>query len=426
MKLDARQEQKQTQALSQYQAQSLSVLAMDNSALEEFVRNEQEENPLLEVPEQAWSAGGFGGGEARDEYWNAPAPQELTLQEHLLSQLDERTLAPEDLRAIRFLLDSLDASGYLTVSAEEAAALTRLPAARVQRNIERLRALEPAGVAADTLAQCLELQLTRAGETDGALLRLVREHLEDVGAGRYAELARVLGVSRARLEGYLTRIRALNPRPGAGFGESGVQFIVPDLVCRLQDGAWDVRINDGWMGAVGLSGYYEKLLRASDEPEVQAYFTQKLARARFVLMSIEKRRATLTQIAEHAVERQSRYLLGQGPPAPYTFRQLAAELGVHESTVGRGVRDKYIDTPRGTMPLRALFTVALGSDEAVSRDSAVATLCALVAAEDPARPLSDQALSARLASQGIRVSRRTVAKYRELAGIPSTSQRRQR
>lgn len=344
----------------------------------------------------------------------------------MLSQLDERTLAPDDLRAVRFLLDSLDDSGYLTVSAKEASMLTRLPVARVQRNIERLRALDPAGVAADNLAQCLELQLARAGTVEEPLRALVRYHLEAVAAGHSAELARTLGVSRAVLDGYLARIRSLNPRPGAGFGENGVQFVVPDLVCHMQDGAWSVRINDGWMGTVGLSGFYEKLLRAADDPEVSDYFSRKLARAKFVLSSIEKRRETLTQIAQHAVRRQSAYLLGQGPLAPFSFRQLAAELGVHESTVGRGVRDKYIDTPRGSMPLRALFTVALGSDEEVSRDSAMAALRALIEAEDAAHPLSDMALSERLAAQGLQISRRTVAKYRELAGIPSTTQRRQR
>lgn len=433
MKLKAEASLSQRQTLSQSQSQSLEILAMPNIELEDFVRREQEENPFLEMPEQGWTyertaqASVWGEDDGSyDALRNVAAPQGVSLAEYLLSQLDEHTTPPNEFRILRYIIESLDDSGFLSVSIKELSMLLHEPVALVQTCAERVRTLEPAGVGADCLAQCLELQLAREGALDSAFQQLVRYHLEDVAASRYQDAARAIGVSRERLLEYVERLRGLCPRPAAAFGACGTQFVVPDVICKWEDDTWNVRISEGWVGCVGLSRLYEGLMKAANEPEVQAYFTERIARAKFVLQSIAKRRETLLGIAQQTAERQTAYLLGRGPLVPYTMRQLAETLGVHESTVGRGVHDKYMQTPRGTVPLRALFTAALGADEDVSRDGVQQALRALIEAEDAAHPLSDQALCERLCAQGLTISRRTVAKYRELLGIPSTTGRKRK
>lgn len=437
MQQRAEQNTTQEQTLSARQMQSLAVLAMSNDELSDFVSREQEENPLLEIGEGSLarermtetavflSGGtaqprGTGGGISYD----IAAPEAATLSEYLRSQLDERMLSADERCIVGFVLDSLDEQGYLTISAKEISLLTHTPVALVQQCVERVRRLEPAGVAADNLAQCLELQLARQDALDAHVVRILRCHLEDVAAGRIGDIARSIGISRERVQKYIDRIRALSPYPAAGFGTGGTQFIVPDLIVSWQEDVWSIEINDGWMGSIGISRLYEGLMRSVDEPEVAAYFTQRIARARFVLDCIEKRRETLTGIARVLCARQDAFLRGTGSLRPMTFRQMAETLGVHDSTISRAVRDKYIQTPRGSMPLRSLFTAAVGTDDEISRDSAVQRIRTLIAAEDKAHPLSDSMLAERLAESGIRLSRRTVAKYRDGLGIPGTAQRK--
>ena len=178
------------------------------------------------------------------------------------------------------------------------------------------------------------------------------------------------------------------------------------------------------MGSVGISTLYDRLLRSDDRPEVKAYYAERLAQAKFVLTCIEKRRATLTEIASRVVVWQSDYLLYGKPLKTLTFHQLAAAMGVHESTVSRGVRDKYIQTPRKTLPLRDLFTVSLDAEQGISQAQAMQALRKLIEEEDKHTPLSDQTLMERLKAAGIPLARRTIAKYRESLGIPSAAQRK--
>lgn len=437
MQQRAEQNTAQEQTLSARQVQSLAVLSMSNDELSDFVSREQEENPFLEIGEggivrermtetAAFLSGGTavsrgtGGGISYD----IAAPETATLAEYLHSQMDERTLSVDERHIVDFVIDSLDEQGYLTISAKEVSLLTHSSVALVQQCIERIRALEPAGVAADSLAQCLELQLIRLGAWDETTARILRYHLEDVAAGHIGDIARSTGISRERVQKCIDRIRTLSPHPASGFGSAGTQFIVPDLTVSWQDGAWSIEINDSWMGSIGISRLYEGLMRSVDEPEVAAYFTQRIARARFVVECIEKRRGTLTGIARVLCARQDPFLRGIGALRPMTFHHMAEALGVHDSTISRAVRDKYIQTPRGSMPLRSLFTAAIGTDDEISRDSAVQLIRTLIAAEDKAHPLSDSALAERLNETGIHLSRRTVAKYRDGLGIPGTAQRK--
>ncbi len=325
---------------------------------------------------------------------------------------------------MRFLIDSLDGQGFLDLSAQEAAGVLHVDPMLAARCMERLRALDPPGVGARDLGDCLRVQLQRAGKSNAAFERLLQDHLEDLAAGHFSKIARETGIPRLVQRACMEAIRELNPHPAAAFSEEVVGYVVPDLICEHVDGEWQIQINDRWMGSVGISSMYDRLLRTDESPVVREYYAERLARARFVLSCIEKRRATLLDIARRVVACQEEYLLRGGALRPLTFHQLAEEMGVHESTISRGVRDKYMQTPRATLPLRELFTTSLDAGDAVSQAQALEMLKALISREDKTCPLSDQALADRLQKQGVVLARRTVAKYRESLGIPGAAQRR--
>lgn len=434
MKLNAKQELAQKQTLSQAQVQSLTVLAMTGDELEQFVQREVEDNPLLEQPDlTAAPVSQTGGcrvslsrssGEDEAAYRDIPATERTSLRDHLRSQLDARTMDADEVRCLRFLIDSLDGQGFLDTSAQEVASLLGVPMDVATRCVERLRTLDPPGVGARDLGDCLALQLRHAGQSNAAFDTLLHDYLEDLAAGRFQKVTKETGIPRLVQQACLEAIRTLDPHPAAAFSDDTVTYVVPDLVCDYVDGEWSVQINDRWMGSVGISAMYDRILRADKSPAVQAYYIERLARARFVLTCIEKRRNTLLDIAQRVVSCQADYLLRGGSLHPLTFRQLAEEMGVHESTVSRGVKDKYIQTPRATIPLRELFTTSLDGDEQVSQAQAQELLRDLIAREDKTCPLSDQALAERLSRQGIKLARRTVAKYRESLGIPVAAQRK--
>lgn len=434
MSMNARQELTQKQMLSQAQVQSLSVLAMTGDELERFVQREVEDNPLLEQPDctaaPVLQTGGCrvslsrSSGEDEAAYRDIPALERSSLRDHLLGQLDERTLTTAELRCMRFLIDSLDGQGFLDLSAQEAAGVLHVDPMLAAQCVERLRALDPPGVGARDLGDCLRVQLQRAGKSNAAFERLLQDHLEDLAAGHFSKIARETGIPRLVQRACMEAIRELNPHPAAAFSEEVVGYVVPDLICEHVDGEWQIQINDRWMGSVGISSMYDRLLRTDESPVVREYYAERLARARFVLSCIEKRRATLLDIARRVVACQEEYLLRGGALRPLTFHQLAEEMGVHESTISRGVRDKYMQTPRATLPLRELFTTSLDAGDAVSQAQALEMLKALISREDKTCPLSDQALADRLQKQGVALARRTVAKYRESLGIPGAAQRR--
>lgn len=434
MKMDAKQELTQKQMLSQAQVQSLNVLAMTGDELEQFVQREVEDNPLLEQPDlTAAPVSQTGGcrvslsrasGEEETAYRDIPAPERTSLRDHLRGQLDERALSAAEWRCMCLLIDSLDGQGFLDASAQEIASVLQIDPVIAIRCVERLRLLDPPGVGARDLGDCLALQLQRQGKSNAAFERLLQGYLEDLAAGHFQKITKQTGIPRLVQRACMEAIRELNPHPAAAFSEETIGYVVPDLICEYVDGEWLIQINDRWMGSVGISTMYDRLLRADNSPVVREYYSERLARARFVISCIEKRRVTLLNIVRRVVERQSGFLLSGQALRPLTFRQLADEMGVHESTISRGVRDKYIQTPRGAMLLRGLFTISLDRGETVSQAQALQMLKELIAREDKSCPLSDQALSDRLQKQGVALARRTVAKYRESLGIPGAAQRK--
>jgi len=334
----------------------------------------------------------------------------------------------------RSLVDFLDADGYLRTDDAELARLLGRDVAEVAAARRVLQRCEPTGVGARDLAECLRLQLEERGLLDDVTAGLL-ERLELLARADWERLSRELGMEVERVVAAARRLRTLEPRPGRGFaGDEEAVGIVPDLrVLRVQ-GRWRVELVSEAQPRVGLDRalYAELCERVRDE--ARRYVSGCIQEARGVVQAVEQRARTLLRAAR-AIFRHQLGFLERGPEGlrPLTLREVAETVGVHESTVSRAVAGKYVETPHGVLPLRFFFTAALaatpaagGEEGEVSAEAVRRHIRRLVEAEDPARPLSDDAIARLLAREGIRVARRTVAKYREMLGIPSSTLRRRR
>ena len=442
-------QQTQTQKLSQRQLYGVELLRLGTQELDAYVRELAQENPLIEVEEgQTASAGPAPGrnelldrlkwledNDRQNWFYQQFSDEELdplarigtgggleeTLVSFLTRQLDRLRLDGETRRLVEYLICCLDDDGYLRTSLKELS--KGEPLDKLAGALAVLRTLEPAGVGAENLSQCLVLQLERIGER-GPALAIAQNHLDALARRHYRAIALALNVTQDQVEQARLIIRELDPRPGAVFQSGGhVQYIQPDLIVEEKEGRLTVRSARGDRPPFRMSRYYRDLLEKSEDREVRDYLTEKLRQAENVLWAAEQRGSTLLRCAQVIVERQSEFFRS-GPEAlrPLGMGEVARELGLHESTVSRAVREKYLQCPRGLYPLSWFFTRSAGAG--VSGAAARKLLLRLLDGEDKAGPLSDRELSERMAREGCPISRRTVAKYREELGIPGASGRK--
>lgn len=410
---------RQSAALTPQMVQSMKILQLDAQSLAEYLDELMLENPLLEESGPPRRPGGLaavgGGDDALLRRCAAPERTE-TLAEHLLAQLDARPLAPELRREAQRIAENLNAAGWLDSGDADPEALALI------------QSLEPAGVGARTLSECLCLQLRRRSPVPELARAIAERCLEDLARSHYAQIARTLGAPQAAVREACALIRTLQPRPGAAFAPpEQTVYITPDVLVEVRSGEVAISLNERCFPVLELSRSYSLLFRTQDDPELRCYLLEKQRQARWVLDALAQRRQTLLRCAEQITAVQRAFFCTPGAPlAPLRMAQTAEALGVHESTVSRAVKGKYLQCERGTFPLSAFFSRKLPcGGSGASADRAKALLAALVAAEDRRTPLSDQQLAERLAAQGCPISRRTAAKYRAELGIPSTLERRE-
>lgn len=439
-------EQSQIQKLSSEMIQSMEILQMGMMELHEYVEEQLLENPVLEREERyereegsallrkmEWltsggrSRGAAYSGEYRDAAENMAAPCGETLYDHLNAQVPWNELSPAVRRGVECVLTGLNDNGWLEETVQELARRGGIDPDAVAAAESIVQGLEPAGVGARTLTQCLELQLARAGET-GLALTIVREHLEDLAKDHYNRIARATGASREAIQQACRRIRTLDPRPGAPFAHAEpTAYVVPDILVCEEDGRLLVSDAGSLMPELRISACYMKLMRDSEDAAVREYLTQKMQQAEWVLKGIGRRRDTMLRCAQCIVARQEDFFRrGREFLRPMLLAEVAAEIGVHESTVSRAVRNKYVQCAWGLFPLSGLFSRPVGAArEDVSAEQVKSRLRELLEKEDRRRPLSDQKLCDALAAQGMTLARRTVAKYRDEMGYPSAPGRRE-
>ncbi len=355
-----------------------------------------------------------------------------TLSDHLLWQLELENLDRRSTTIGQAIIDAVNDDGYLTDDLETIRA-TLAPDVvasidEIETMLERVQAFDPAGVAARSVGECMLLQLGQLdGDTAGLELacRIAGEHLELLAEQRYDALRRVLAATADELEDALLLVRACHPRPGAAIQAPTTEFVVPDVFIRRVDGRWLVELNDSIAPRLRVNPVYAGSLGRDDGYDV---LKTQLQEARWLVRSLEIRSDTLARVALTIVERQSAFLEhGEEHMQPMVLRDVAEATGMHESTISRVTVNKYMLTPRGMFDFRYFFSSHVPGSEGDQSSTAVrARIRKLVAAENPGKPLSDNRIATMLADDGIQVARRTVAKYREALGIPSSSARRQR
>jgi RNA polymerase sigma-54 factor len=353
------------------------------------------------------------------------------LPDHLMWQLRLSDLSDQEKEVGAMIIGSLDKDGYLPLQPEEVAFLVDCwPDVHiVERVLGRIQEFDPPGVAARGLSECLLLQLRQLGLPDDSLpSRIVRDHLPMLESRRFDRLARELGVTIEQIAEATKVVSVLEPKPGRDFGDTDARYVTPDVHVHKVGDEYVVTLNEEGLPRLRVSSFYRRMLGQNGTPEARGYIQEKMRAAAWLIKSIHQRQRTLYMVTSSIVKFQREFLdKGVSCLRPLVLKDVANDIGMHESTVSRATAGKYVHTPQGTFELKYFFTSSLrgGHGAEVSAESVKEKIREIIAKEDARKPLSDQYIAELLGKEQIDIARRTVAKYRELMGILPSSKRKQ-
>jgi RNA polymerase sigma-54 factor len=446
----------QSQTLAPQMRKSLEILQAGTMELSQLLRQALESNPTLEDitevtsldedspdPEEADSLEYMNETEddwrdrsileGRNSQWtqedeerrqrlydNIVAPE--TLQQHLQHQLD-LSLVDLDIReAAKIILGNLDDRGFLELPLTEIATTGSAPIGKLRKALDLIKTFEPPGVGASGIQESLLLQLERSSGTETLEYRIVRDHLEDLARKRHPQIARALGTTVERIAEAAESIGRLSPNPGGEFDPTGNPYILPDVVIeRDDDGNWGARLTGEHLPSLRINDFYKDMIGKNGvDQKARAFLRDQIRDGRSLIRSISLRQETILAIAHKLIEQQKDFLeKGHRHLRPLTMNDIADELSLHATTISRAVAGKYVLTPQGLMEMRAFFATGYqtegGAD--VSNAGVREAIQQLIAQENPAKPMSDDAITKALEKQGVKVARRTIAKYREQLNI---------
>jgi RNA polymerase sigma-54 factor len=437
------------QAIRLLQLPLLELNSQIEQALAENVMLETEEPEAPEpIAEEApvvagdgedmspWSDVPRGGGEPWSDDSRRPEfadRSDETLRDHLLWQLEMEHFSPREIVIGQALVDAIDEDGYLTepldVIQQALHDEARFGVDEIEQTLRKLQALDPAGVGARDLGECLQIQLRQYDESVAGrdlALRIADGYLDLVAEQQYATLRRRLGVSEEELDEAVTLVRSCHPRPGSALQSAATEYIIPDVYVRKQDGRWIVEVNRSIAPRLRVNQAYANLLRGDGQ---HANLRTQLQEARWLVRSLEIRHDTLLKVAMSIIEQQVEFFeRGEEAMKPMVLRSIADTIEMHESTVSRVTTRKYMHTPRGIYEFRYFFSSQLAAADGTEQSSTAirAKIRRLIGQENPQKPLSDSKIVTLLAEEGTRIARRTVAKYREAMNIAPSSERRER
>jgi RNA polymerase sigma-54 factor len=397
---------------------------------------DQREEPEVEMADENWEAATSG---TSDSPWSGDDDRssdfsdqhEKTLQEQLIEQLELAKLSPIDLAIARVITDAITDDGYLHDELEDIRA-SLLPeivatAADLERVLAIVQSLEPIGVAARSLGECIALQLRQLHPDTPArdiAIRVAQEHLDLVGSQQLGLLRRHLRCSEGDLEMALALVRSCHPRPGAAVNPNQAEYVIPDVFVRRTEHGWIVEINQATVPKVRVNQNYANLISRSPD---HAMLRTQLQEARWLMRSLEIRNETLIKVARCIVQRQSGFFdIGEEAMVPLILKDVAEAVEMHESTISRVTTAKYMHTPRGVLEFRYFFSSHVEAADGTEMSSTAirAKIKKLISQENPENPCSDSKLAEILSQEGIPVARRTVAKYREGMQIAPSNERK--
>ena len=471
MKLGYEQLAEQTQRLilTSELVQAIKILRYNSQELDDYLREQLLSNPVLEAE------GNIDGADGRDEadeeesgraktskadeefdwaeylndreiddvsyvYWNDygahydfPYEQyvskDISLTEHLMLQLQLADIKETYERIGTYIIETLDQNGYMTQSTAQLAQQLGVDEEKVCKTIKILQGFEPAGVCASDLKECLKIQLDALGISDSHTLNVLDHHLEDLARNRLSNIAREEGCSIKEIQRIAGIIKTLEPKPGRQFSmPEEVKYIIPDVIVEKAAGEFVITLESGDAPKLGVSSYYREILNNENkDSNTSKYLTGRLKSALWLIKSLEQRKQTIYSVVSAIVKHQKDFF-NNGPLylKKLTLRQIADELGVHESTVSRSIHGKYLQCSMGLYELKYFFPGGLirTDGEAVSSESVKTRLKEIIKTENPFKPLTDQQITDALNRMGIRVSRRTIAKYRDELEIASSARRK--
>ena len=443
-------EQTQKLSMTPELIQAIQILQFNNQELSDYIQNELLENPVLEA-EKLDSEAEIDIREkiAESDYeldtyrqWENSADDDdsdytyeqyvsfkYTLVDYLLGQLQFSNLKGRCAEIGRYMIEAIDDNGYLTMSVEEIAETMNATTEEVEKVLDVIQTFDPVGVGARNLRECLIIQLAARGELDDETEFVIQNMLEALADNRISQIAKTLGIKNQDVQKIADKIRSLEPKPGRLYdSDENVKYIVPDVFVEKIDGEYVVTTNDTSMPRLMVSSYYNRLsAEAAKDEELNKYLNNRFNAAVWLIKSIEQRKHTIYNVATAIVRYQQDFFdYGEKHLKPLTLKQIAEEVGIHESTVSRSINGKYMQSPRGVFELKYFFTsgVASGDGTGVSSNSVKSFIKEIIDGEDPKKPYSDQEMADILKAKGIDISRRTVAKYREGMHILSSSKRR--
>lgn len=444
----------QQQTLAPQMRQSLEILQSNTLELQQLLRQAMDTNPVLEDETESLSvedldhdapdpdeipaddpdddlrdlaimesralASSSDDEERREHLYNSIVGPE-TLQQHLLAQLDLALAEPELYEAALALLGSMDERGFFEESLGELAGRLGMARTRLEEAKLLLQSFDPPGIAAADLRESLIIQLGRLGRLNSLEYRIVDSHLADLARKHFPQIARALKVSVDQVCVAAEHIANLDPSPGTSFEGSSNPYIVPDVAFeRDESGEWTAALTNEYLPRLRLNDTYKDMLGTSPDRKLRSYLRNQLRDGRTLIKALDQRQATILAIAEQILVRQTEFMsLGPRHLRPLTMNEIAEAIGVHPTTVSRAVAGKYVRTPYGVTDMRRFFATGYTTDEgdAVSNAGVREAIQEIVSGESPSKPLSDSAIEKELKSQGLKVARRTIAKYRDQLGI---------
>ena len=433
--MELRQETELQQKISQNTIQAVSILQMGNQELEEYLETMALENPVIETEEAGMAMDIGQDGKSKiprktyEDYQNRAYRDEETgkedfrgeeegdsLENFLLEQVLYMDIEESCASVLKYLIYDLDERGYLTEEPEEIAVSLGIEPEEIQKAVEILHSMEPTGVGARNLQECLLLQLRKKTGTE-LEEAIIQDYLVELGKNQLSRIAEQTGRSLEEVREARERILGLNPRPSNYFPTGRFkEYLIPDIiVVKLRD-YFEILVNDGQNARFHISDFYREMESRVEDKEAAEYIREKIRQAEWLQQCLVQRKATLLKLAEKIVERQQNFFRnGKGFLEPLTQREIAEEMGVHPSTVSRGIKGKYLQCPWETYPLSFFFSVGIqgeGSKED-SADHIKSCIRDIIDQKKKKKPFSDRLIAEKLQKMGISISRRTVAKYRD-------------
>ncbi|MEH7082791.1 RNA polymerase factor sigma-54 [Neobacillus drentensis] len=425
LKLAMTQELSQAIALLQYSAQELTAFlddkALENPLLQVEHSNIKPMNPLIDRNRRK-------NQKVEKDWIEQIADKPFSLEEYLLSQLKITNLSAEQLTVIRHLIQNLDENGYFTGNLNEIAKKLRVMEDVVEECLAIIQTLEPAGIGARNLQECLLMQIYYLDPNNELAQKIISEYFIPFAEKKWKPIAKELKVTLKEIQDIFDQIQSLNPKPGTILGKETTTYIIPDAIVEQSGEGLTVRMSDESLPRISLNEQYYHKFKDQDQ-QVSRFLQDKLQDYNWIQKSIEQRKETLTKVIAKIIEKQETFFQkGSNNLVPMTMKEIAGELNIHESTVSRAVREKYVQTPYGTFPLKSFFTSTIqtvSDDENTSSTQVKKKISTLIENENKQKPLSDQDIVEQLKTEeGMVVSRRTVAKYRDQMGIPSSAKRK--